>query len=130
MATGSELALELGFATDYDQVRVGVNGGVTFQGQVKLTLSLLNGFDPVEGIDTFKVLQKDSPGGYTGFLTYSGFALAEGSLFNAGTQRFRITYQGGDGNDVVLMSVPEPSVGILLGAASGLAAVRWRRAKK
>ena len=127
MATGSELALELGSASDYDRVRVGLNGGVTFQGQVKLTLSLLNGFDPADGIDSFEILQKDSPGGYTGFFTYGGFALAEGSLFSVGNQRFRITYLGGDGNDVVLTSVPEPSAGILLAAIGGGAAMRWRR---
>jgi hypothetical protein len=54
--------------------------------------------------------------------------LPEGALLNTGPNTWAITYIGGNGNDVVLTSVPEPAVGsILFGFVA--AAVGGRRVR-
>ena len=78
----------------YDQVKV--NGSVDITGAV-LDTSLIDGFDPNAG-DKYKIIANNGPDPVTG--TFQG--LAEGASFVADGQTFFITYQGGDGNDVVL----------------------------
>lgn len=89
-------------------------------GSLNLTdaqLNVLLGFSPMLG-DQFTIIDKAGVQRVTG--DFAG--LDEGSLFlassAAGSQQFQITYLGGDGNDVVLTAVPEPSsLAILAGVA-------------
>jgi fibronectin-binding autotransporter adhesin len=54
--------------------------------------------------------------------------LADGGFFNAGANVFQASYSGGDGNDLTLVAVPEPSAGvILLGGIAMMLGVRRRR---
>lgn len=80
------------------------------------TLSLRLGFAPSAG-DQFVIIQNDGADAVTG--TFQG--LSEGALLTSAGQTFAITYQGGDGNDVVLTAVvPEPATWLLLSAAAFL----------
>jgi len=106
-----ELRIELNGsspATGYDQLRV--SGGVTL---LKTVLTVTAGFVPGTN-ETFTILEKTSAGPITG----NFFNIPEGGLIDAGAAKFRITYQGGDGNDVVLrrLEVPAPVIG---GISSG-----------
>jgi autotransporter-associated beta strand protein len=107
----------------YDQV---VFGTPTHTGNV-LELGLLSvsmGYNPVVG-DHFMIIDDRAP--HFGYQEFSG--LPEGSIFSVGADQLQITYQGGDGNDVVLtvVGVPEPSaVGLLL-IGGGMNLLRRRR---
>jgi autotransporter-associated beta strand protein len=127
MNSGSELAIELGSATSYDQVRVGA-GGVSLGGLPKLTLTLLNAYNPADWQDSFMIVRNDSRGSISGFVGDGVRFLLEGNTFSVGTQDFRISYVGGDGNDAVLTAVPEPGASwLVLGAMAFLGAFRrWR----
>ncbi len=89
-----------GVGTDYDQLKV--NGSVNL-GLAALRASL--GFVPALG-DTFVIIDNDGADSIYG--TFAG--LPEGAqLVSSGTPLvFRITYAGGDGNDVALTHVPLP----------------------
>src|SRR5262249_12275165 len=63
--------------------------------------SLIGAFKPATGT-TFKIVDNDGSDAVTG--AFAG--LAEGTKFYVGGSAFTITYHGGDGNDVVLTSVP------------------------
>lgn len=84
-------------ASNFDQVRV--TGGVTLAG----TLSLIESFTPAPG-QSFVIIDNDGSDAVNG--TFAG--LAEGAIvdpdFNGSGQPVRITYAGGDGNDVVLLT--------------------------
>ena len=84
--------------TDYDNYVV---GGSVSLGAATFTLS--RGFNPVPG-NSFTIINKTSPGLIPD--TFNG--LAEGSTITVGGVPFTISYQGGDGNDVVL-TVGQPS---------------------
>ncbi|HEY2801574.1 MAG TPA: PEP-CTERM sorting domain-containing protein, partial [Chthoniobacterales bacterium] len=102
----------------YDQTEV--TGSVSLG---NATLSLKLGFSAAAG-DMFNVINNDGSDAVTG--TFDG--LAEGAIFTAGEQTFAISYQGGDGNDVVLTSVvPEPGTRTLLSAGAALLAWAGRR---
>jgi hypothetical protein len=113
--TSGTLALELdglagaGLAGGHDQLVV--NGDVALAGDLDLTL----GFAPTLGT-SLVLLDNRGANAITG--TFDG--LAEQSdvdlLFDDETYTFSITYQGGDGNDVVLRMgiVPEPTAAVLL----------------
>jgi autotransporter-associated beta strand protein len=64
------------------------------------TLLVSLGFTPSVG-DSFFIINNDGTDPVSG--TFNG--LPEGTLFNVGSAYFRITYTGGDGNDVVLTRV-------------------------
>ncbi|MFO0880916.1 MAG: autotransporter-associated beta strand repeat-containing protein [Gemmataceae bacterium] len=81
--------------TQYDQLQV--NGAVNLTGT---TLTLALGIAPTVG-QQFTVLARNAVGPITG--TFVG--LAEGATFTVSSTTFQITYQGGDGNDVVLTVV-------------------------
>jgi autotransporter-associated beta strand protein len=73
-----------------------VNGGVTL-GDATLALQIPANFNPVPG-DVLTIIDNDGTDPVSG--TFKG--LPEGAVIQAGGQRFRITYVGGTGNDVVL----------------------------
>jgi hypothetical protein len=82
----------------YDQLNV--TGAVALN-DAQLTILPLNGYTPAVGT-SFTILNNDGSDAVIGkFLN-----LPEATTFNVGTdKRFRITYVGGDGNDVVVTRV-------------------------
>jgi hypothetical protein len=102
-AAGAIFAVELAAAAQFD--RVDVTGTVALNGAT-LDLSQLGTFNPAINT-TFEIIDNGSGTAVTG--TFAG--LAEGTIFSAGNDRFRISYVGGDGNDVVLTALDnEPPV--------------------
>ncbi|MFO0910374.1 MAG: Ig-like domain repeat protein [Isosphaeraceae bacterium] len=84
--------------TDYDQI-LNQNGYVGIDGST-LNVHLLYGYLPNVG-DHFTILKNQDS-----FATNGTFAgLPEGATFTVGPVKFAITYQGIDGNDVVLTAV-------------------------
>ena len=97
MSSGSTYEAELAgttVCTQYDQTNV--TGTVDLGGATLSTL-LLNGFVGAQG-NTFTIVSNDGVDAISG--TFNG--LAEGSTFTVGETVFRISYVGGDGNDVAL----------------------------
>ena len=84
--------------TEYDRIRA---VGAVVLGNSSLFFTV--GFQATTN-DSFMVLQKVSPGPIQGFFLNT----SEGSIFGTSPNTFRITYQGGDGNDVVLRRVVIP----------------------
>ena len=79
------------------------------------------GFSPLPG-DRFVLIDNRFSGPVDGYFQ----GLTEGTTFTAGGSSWRITYAGGDGNDVVVSVVPEPhALGAMTLAATGL--LRRRR---
>jgi fibronectin-binding autotransporter adhesin len=125
---GSTLELELASPASFDQVRI--TGAVTFSGLVQLSLDLGGG--TLGGNFHLPILLNDgsdliSISATKGF-TIGGNVLDEGEDFTIGEQMFRITYAGGDGNDVVL-AVPEPAAATLLALGLAPLLLRHRRRK-
>ena len=99
--------------TGYDKTIV--TAGPVVLSNANLTVSLGGGYTPGAG-DVFTVIDNQSSSPVSG--TFNG--LAEGALVSSGGSMFRISYVGGDGNDVTLTSVfasvtvlttaPNPSV--------------------
>ena len=101
----SDLQIEINGTTpitQYDQLRV--TGSVNLS---NTKLFFTTGF-PSTTNDTFLILDKTSPGPISGFFLNT----TEGSVMGTGFNKFRITYQGGDGNDVVLRRVEIPGSNI------------------
>jgi hypothetical protein len=126
---GSTLALEIGSSFEYDQVRVG--RGLRLGANVEL--SLLFHYIPVGG-ESFLIVSNGAPVPVrrfppSGAFSVGGQQLTEGSKFFAGGNQMSITYYGGDGNDIVLHVIPEPStLGLLaFGGCGVLLAGRRRR---
>jgi len=116
---GSHLAIDLNstLGTGYDQLIV--NGTVQLGGNLDISLN----FTPTGPTD-FTILSND--GTADAILgTFNGWA--EGSSKLVSGQMFSITYAGGDGNDIVLSVVPEPSTWMLLGGGLLLLAASRRR---
>ncbi len=88
--------------TEYDQTKV--TGTVDVTGAT-LNTSFLNSYVPALN-DTFTIIDNDAADAVTG--TFTG--MANGSTFVLGTVTFRINYDGGDGNDVVLTATVVPAV--------------------
>lgn len=121
--------VEAGVVGGYDQIVVGSSeGSARFAQSPSLFLDL--GFSPTEGTE-FRILDLQ----FSGALQGTFLDLPEGTVLSAAfaeiNHHFRISYQGGDGNDVVLtaVAVPEPaSAALLLAAAAALAG--WRGTRK
>jgi hypothetical protein len=95
---GAFLDLELNGPTagaEYD--RVTVAGTVAVDGTLNITLG--NGYVPAVGAQ-FAIVVNDGSDAVTG--TFTG--LPEGAHLRVGSTRFRITYAGGSGNDIVLIA--------------------------
>ncbi|MEP7204683.1 MAG: hypothetical protein ABI716_00630 [Candidatus Saccharibacteria bacterium] len=86
----------------YDQLNV---TGTVDLGGATLNTSLYGGFVPSLN-DSFTIINNDGADAVTG--TFNG--LPEGAEFNVGAVKFKISYVGGDGNDVTLKAtyVPGP----------------------
>ncbi|HZQ84625.1 MAG TPA: hypothetical protein VFA83_07295, partial [Acidimicrobiales bacterium] len=95
--------------TGYDQVNV--IGATNLNGAF---LDVVPGFQPTVG-QQFTIINNDGSDPVQG--TFDG--LAQGAGFGAGGAFFKINYQGGDGNDVVLTATGPPPVSILTAPGSG-----------
>jgi hypothetical protein len=98
IGNGSTLNAKIDDAATYSSLSV--TGSVTLGG----ALSLNVGYSATVG-DAYTLISNDGSDAVVG--TFSG--LAEGSTVAAAGQRFRISYAGGDGNDVVLTRVQDGS---------------------
>jgi autotransporter-associated beta strand protein len=98
--------------TGYDQLYV--LGTVNLNG-ITLTGSL--GFNSVQS-NSFTIIQNDGTDPITG--TFVG--LPQNGTVNIGWQQFRISYTGGDGNDVVLTQISSNAIPACDPAPSGLVA--------
>jgi hypothetical protein len=126
---GGSLALSLngtGAGTTYDQFSA--TGSVTLSADTTLNLSL--GFTPTAFVDNFTIFDNlgASPIGGTGHFVVGGTPLSDGDTFALSGSQFRIQYDGGTGNDVVLETIPEPATtAVLLSGLACVAAARRRR---
>ena len=106
LSTGGSFHIEIGGttpATGHDQDRV-TGTLVTISSGVTLSLAKLGSFTPTIG-QTFLILDKVGVGPIVGSFT----GLAEGATianFLGSASSARISYVGGDGNDVVLTVIP------------------------
>jgi hypothetical protein len=94
--------------SQFDQLAV--NGSVSLGG----TLAVSLGFAPNQGA-AFTILSNDGSDPISG--TFAG--LSEGATFVVGARLFRISYQGGTGNDVVLTAIANPTALKAIVAGSG-----------
>jgi hypothetical protein len=102
--SGGTLTMELNGTTagsGYDQLHV--VGTVTLAGTLNVTL----GFTPTTG-NTFTIIMNDGTDAVIG--AFAG--KPEGGTFTVGTRTLRITYAGGDGNDVVLTDATACSLNV------------------
>src|SRR6185369_11828127 len=101
----------------FDQLSI--QGTNTISGAL-LNLSTLSGATPLEG-QPLVILDNDQAESITG--TFS--ALPEGSLVTVGLLKFRISYVGGDGNDLTLTltNPPAKTIGSLVSGGNGNASV-------
>ncbi len=88
--------------TGYDQLSATTYVYVT---DGTLTTSLINGYVPKQG-DVFTILDNKGTDPVDG--EFSG--LTEGTTFKVGDVVFKISYKGGDGNDITLTAVTVPAL--------------------
>ncbi|WP_232630428.1 autotransporter-associated beta strand repeat-containing protein [Methylobacterium sp. Leaf118] len=113
--TGAHFKEEIGGSaagSGYDQTVVLDHGFVSIDGAT-LGLSLINGFTPTAG-QSFTIVDNRSASAVYG--TFAG--LAEGATTTLGSQTLKISYVGGDGNDVVLTAVAQGPTSISLSHAA------------
>lgn len=125
-AAGSTLAIELNglnAGIEHDQLTLDITGALTILGG---NLSLTLGFAPSAG-DSFTIVENNGTQPLSGVfsnLPDSGSILAS---FAGIPYEFQADYQGGDGNDLTLVVVPEPGTAAVLLASLGALALRRRR---
>jgi hypothetical protein len=102
--------------TEYDQLIV--TGNVSLAGDLALDV----GFSPSLG-DMFTIINNQGANAISGMFS-------QGSSISAGGFLFGINYGGGDGNDVVLTVVPEPSTALLSLVMTGLITIAVQRRQR
>jgi autotransporter-associated beta strand protein len=125
LQSNSTFALNFASPSSFD--RVSATGSVTLTGTVNLSLAVQ--YDPTDFVDSFVVLLNDGADAITGRMTLAGNLLDAGERFIAGGQEWEIRYNGGDGNDLALLAVPEPTSTACLLVAGGLLAHARRRGR-
>jgi fibronectin-binding autotransporter adhesin len=88
--------------TEFD--RYVVTGAVDLSGAT-LTFTNVTDTSPPALLQTLRIIDNDAADS-----TIPAATPAEGDLVNIGSREFRIYYNGGDGNDVVLVDASQPSV--------------------
>jgi hypothetical protein len=127
--------------TGYDQIKVTntilTYATTSFGADATITTSRFNGYTPKQG-QTFSIIEVAGSQAVDG--TFKG--LPEGATFEQNGVVFKISYKGGDGNDVVLTvqnqpTAPDTGFALLsanplltLGATAGAAAVLVAMARK
>ncbi len=111
---------DLGGTLSGESDQLDIVGAVVLAGD--LTVTLVEGFSP-QFDDVFTLIPNDGAGEDPVSGTFDG--RPGGTIFMVGGDAFRIAYDGGDGNDVTLTVVPEPSAMMLV--LVGTAMLRWRR---
>ncbi|HMO64435.1 MAG TPA: hypothetical protein PKE47_04280, partial [Verrucomicrobiota bacterium] len=113
------LAVDLG-TSPLDVDRLSVLGDVSLQGaDLRLTLDS----EPTPFIE-YVIISKLSPGSVTGTFAQGSSVSAD---FGGTSYPFDILYHGGDGNDVVLVLIPEPGVASLALLGAGVWCLGRRR---
>ena len=103
---GSDYFVQLIDATNFDNAEIG--GSISLNGNLVLDTDF---FSASLG-DSFVLLMNDGVDPISG--AFNG--LSEGALLSLGGVDFNLTYVGGDGNDIVLSSVPVPAAVWLFGS--------------
>jgi autotransporter-associated beta strand protein len=113
--------------TAYDQLKV--TGTVTLSSNIELILTLGPAFTYTPN-STFTLIDNDGGDALagTGRFTVGGVPIADNGNFQLGGNTWTLDYNGGDGNDVVLLTIPEPaSASCLLAGMGGLLGLRRLR---
>lgn len=119
---GGALALEIASATSFDQLVV---NSLSLGAPTNLMIELT--YDPSDGIDSFAIVRNAGADPVFGHFYFAATELNEGATFLVGSQEMRVSYIGGDGNDVLLYAVPElSSAAFLLGALGWFGGSRRR----
>jgi hypothetical protein len=108
LGSNSLMGIEGSSATQYDQLSV--IGSVTLAGD----LAVLLAFNPAPKT-VFTIISNDGNDAVSG--TFAG--LPEGAILFGQGGFFKITYKGGDGNDVELTALAPPAPSIVTGPGSG-----------
>ena len=108
--TGGTLAVGLTGAAVNSQGELKVTGGVTLAGALSLTVGYVAGPG-----DTFVIVDNGGTNAVSGQFT----GLPEGATLTADNQMFRVSYVGGDGNDVTLTRLGSATDAIWDGAPDG-----------
>ncbi|HMP08719.1 MAG TPA: autotransporter-associated beta strand repeat-containing protein [Lacipirellulaceae bacterium] len=121
LASNATLRIEIDSDTAYDQLIAA--GTVDLAGAQLQLVSPTNYFSPGGGGEnvaglSYTILNKTSSGAVSGTLFLGMTELVQGAQFSSAGTLWSIDYFGGDGNDIVLTSVPEPSMLGVLGLAT------------
>jgi autotransporter-associated beta strand protein len=121
---GGYLNVELAGTSSGNFDQVNVTGTVTLAGA--LSVALAPGYTPTPN-DTFIIILNDGVSPAGGDLTGAFAGLPDNATFQSGTYFYKIDYDGGDGNDVMLTAIPEPGTAGLFLAGLALCVGRRRR---
>jgi len=128
--SGAKVSLQLESLSNHDEIVV--SNGVSLSGNLTLTLSDAFLAETSTGSSSESIILVDNTSAVgishafdtISYITTSGTYAVTGDTFTVGSTQYRISYTGGDGNDLALTVVPEPGtwamlvggVGMLLGA--------------
>ncbi len=119
----------LAYSLDGSFTTLSLSGALTLGASSNLELSLADGFTPGA---SFVLVSNDLLDAVSGvFATINGAAFGADNTFfltnDLGSFEYKLSYLGGDGNDLVISAVPEPAAGLLcVGGLAGLWMMRRR----